>query len=312
MTDSQTLGHGALEHPAAKPVLADISVAIPTLGRPILRQSIAAIHDGDAWPAAVIVVHQGDDPEVDGWLEEYRRAGLVVRYVRSSERGRARGVNRGLEAATTTYVAITDDDCLAAPDWVRRMAEEIRETPHMIITGRVDAVGDELPVAVNTTADPWVRERPVITHDVLCGGNMVIARATLAKTGYFDEDPRVATAEDCEFSYRALSAGVPIRYVPTAAVSHVGWRAIDDRRAQYRSYARSHGGFYGKYLRELDWFIAVRVGIHHYKAIRRWILGTITRDADQAASGYAYLTGLTPGILRGMRGTGPGVVRPKG
>jgi GT2 family glycosyltransferase len=312
MKSNDTAGAGSERVAARKPVLADISVAIPTLGRPILQRAISALFDGDAWPAEVIVVHQGDDPAVERWLDGYRDRGLVVRYIRSSERGRARGVNRGLEAAATPYVAITDDDCLAAPDWVVRMAEEIRATPDFIITGRVDAEGDELPVAVNTTPEAWTRYRPVITHDVLCGGNMVIARATIARTGPFDEDPRVATAEDCEFSYRALSAGVPIRYVPTAAVSHVGWRPLDGRRAQYRSYARSHGGFYGKYLRERDAFIAIRVGIHHYKAVRRWILGTIFRDADQAASGYAYLTGLLPGIIRGLRGNGPGVVRPEG
>lgn len=274
MTSSRRADVSTERVAAQKPVLDDISVAIPTLGRPILERAIAAIFHGDAWPAEVIVVHQGEDPEVERWLEEYRNRGLAVRYIQSAERGRARGVNRGLEAASTPFVAITDDDCLAAPDWVLRMAEEIRATPDSIITGRVDAEGDELPVAVNTTTEPWTRYRPVITHDVLCGGNMVIARATIAKTGPFDEDPRVATAEDCEFSYRALSAGVPIRYVPTAAVSHVGWRPLDGRRAQYRSYARSHGGFYGKYLRERDAFIAVRVGIHHVNSeYTAWTLG---------------------------------------
>jgi GT2 family glycosyltransferase len=293
-----------------KPVLSDISVAIPTLGRPILQESIAAIHDGDAWPHEVIVVHQGDDPDVDRWLDAFRRRGLTIRYIPSAERGRARGVNRGIEAANTRFVAVTDDDCLAAPDWVARMAEEARATPDAIITGRVDAAGDETPVAVRGTTEPWVRERPVLRHDVLCGGNMLISRATFARTGPFDEDPRLATAEDCEFSYRALRGGVPIRYVPSAAVSHVGWRPLGDRRAQYRSYARSHGGFYGKYLRERDGFIALRVLVHHNKALYRWIAGTLRRDQDRAASGFAYLTGLLPGILRGFRAGGPSVVRP--
>jgi GT2 family glycosyltransferase len=284
-----------------KPVLADLSVAIPTLGRPILAESIAAIADGDAWPSEVIVVHQGDDPEVDRRLDEFRQRGLRIRYIRSAERGRARGVNRGIEAASTRFVAITDDDCLAAPDWVVRMRARLEAAPDRIITGRVDERGDEPTVAARVTPHAWVVDRPRLGEDVLCGGNMGIARERFLALGKLDESPAMRTAEDCEFSYRALRAGTPIAYAPDVAVAHVGWRGGADRLAQYRSYARSHGGFYAKYLRRGDLFIVARVVVHHLRALRRWIAGRLTRDPERAVNGWAYLTGLLPGIVAGWR-----------
>jgi GT2 family glycosyltransferase len=117
----------------------------------------------------------------------------------------------------------------------------------------------------------------------------------------FDEHPSVRTSEDGEWSYRALRAGVPIYYVPDACVRHFGWRDEAQRTTQYQDYARSHGGFYGKYLRQGDWFIALRVIVHYYRDLRRWVRGTLTGDQEAALYGRAYVTGLLPGIIAGFR-----------
>jgi GT2 family glycosyltransferase len=119
--------------------------------------------------------------------------------------------------------------------------------------------------------------------------------------GLLDEDPRLRTAEDGEWAYRALRAGVPIIYAPEVAVRHFGWRDDSKRRTQYRDYARSHGGFYGKYLRQGDWFIALRVLVHLVRALHWWLRGTMNGDQELTVFGRAYLTGLLPGILAGMR-----------
>jgi hypothetical protein len=71
--------------------------------------------------------------------------------------------------------------------------------------------------------------------------------------------------------------------------------------AQYASYARSQGGFYGKYLRQGDLFIALRATVHLVRAGRRWAVGVLTREAEVARIGRAYLTGLIPGIVAGWR-----------
>lgn len=284
-----------------RPVLQDVTVVIPTLGRAILRDSLQAIAAGDAWPGCLIVVNQGPMSDIPHWIDELRARGLDARHIPSSQKGRASGVNRGLERIETRFAAITDDDCLVEDDWLSSLVRRLREAPGIIVTGRVEAEGDEPAVALMTARAPALYRRPLLQRDVLCGGNMGLSREVLARIGLLDEDPRLCAAEDCEWSYRALRAGVPIAYAPEVVVRHLGWRDEAQRYEQYQAYARSHGGFYGKYLRQGDMFIALRVVIHLLRALKRWAVGVATGDRDKALNGRAYLTYLLPGIAVTLR-----------
>jgi len=285
-----------------RPVLADLSVVIPTLGRPILESSLACIARGDAWPAEILVVDQGTNPDVPGFLTRLSEVGLPARHVASTRRGRAIGLNLGFANLGTERVAVTDDDCLAEPDWLRRMHAALRSHGTAIVSGRVEAAGAEAVVALVTDREPAIYRKPRLKFDAMSGGNMGTSRDVLRRVGPFDEDPRIALSEDGEWCYRALRAGVPVAYAPDVAVRHYGWRGTEARGAQYRAYARSHGAFYAKYLRRGDGFIALRAALHLLRAARRWGLGALRGDADGAARGRAYALGLLPGIVAALRG----------
>lgn len=282
-----------------------ITVVIPTLGRAILRRALDAIASGTLPPAEVIVVDQGQSTEVESMLRDLQGRGIPARWIPSTERGRARGVNRGIVAVATRFLAITDDDCLVHPDWLELVRKHLDESPDSIVTGRVDS-GDETVLSSVHHADARVQRRPSVRFDRLSGGNMALAKATADRIGGLDEDPRISTAEDVEFAYRALRAGVPIRYAPEIAVTHLGWRDELQREGQYASYARSHGAFYGKYLRRGDAFIAARAILHWLRAFRRWITSTLRGDRERARYARQYVFGLFPGIRAGWRRPGPG------
>ena len=285
---------------APRPVLEDISIVIPTLGRPILEQSLYWIMVGSAWPGCLIIVEQGSNPEVPGWLKRVQEIGIKVRHILSNQRGRSAGINRGLEQTDTRFVAITDDDCFVGEDWLRNMVDQLRQNPDAVVTGRVEAAGEEMIVTVTSTT-PSVQQRPRLKFDSMSGGNMGTSLATFRKVGLFEEDPVMATAEDAEWSYRALRKGVPLRYEPDVVVAHFGWRDEEKRVEQYRHYALSHGGFYGKYIRRGDLFIMIRALGHFVRALRRWVRGRLKGDAELALLGQAYCLNLLPGILSGMR-----------
>jgi GT2 family glycosyltransferase len=154
---------------------------------------------------------------------------------------------------------------------------------------------------VVTSRELAVLRKPRLSFDTLSGGNMGASQEAFARVGLLDEDPRVRCAEDGEFAYRALRAGVPILYDPEIVVWHHGWRERTERVAQFSAYARSHGAFYGKYLRRGDWFIGVRAVAHFTRALRRWARGLAFGDREVAMIGRAYVVGLLPGILAGMR-----------
>jgi GT2 family glycosyltransferase len=276
----------------------DVTVVIPTLGRPILQRTLDAIAAGTRQPAEVIVVDQGQSPDIGAMVRGLVARGVAARWIPSTQRGRARGVNRGIEASTTRFVAITDDDCLVHPDWLERLAAKLEEDPGSIVTGRVEA-GDATVLSAVTSRMPVVQRRPSPRFDRLSGGNMGLARSVVTRIGGLDEDPTVRTAEDAEYAYRALRAGVAIRYAPDVTVTHLGWRDDNARGEQYADYARSHGGFYGKYLRRGDAFIALRALLHWARATRRWAASALRGDRERARAARAYVVGLFAGIKAG-------------
>lgn len=283
-----------------RPILNDISIVIPTLGRQILEQSLFWILVGSAWPACLIVVEQGANPEVAAWLHRVLEVGVRVKHILSDQRGRSAGINRGLEQVDTRFVAITDDDCFVSEDWLLSMANQLRLSPEAVVTGRVEAAGEDMVVVVDST-EPSIQKKPRLKFDSMSGGNMGTSLAVFKKVGLFHEDPVMATAEDAEWAYRALRKGVTIRYEPEVVLAHFGWRDESKRVEQYRHYALSHGGFYGKYLRHGDLFILARAAGHFGRALRRWIRGTVARNTELAMLGKAYCLNLLPGIRAGMR-----------
>jgi GT2 family glycosyltransferase len=181
------------------------------------------------------------------------------------------------------------------------MAAQLREDPGAIITGRVEAEGNQEGVITVTSRTARIQRRPGLKYDSMCGGNMGAAVAVIKRIGLLDEDPCLRTAEDCEYAYRALRSGVPIIYAPDVVVRHFGWRQESERAAQYRDYGRSHAGFFGKYLHRGDWFIALRVLTHLLRSLRRWLRGVVNANKDLAINGRAYVAELVPGIIAGWR-----------
>jgi GT2 family glycosyltransferase len=230
--------------------------------------------------------------------------GMSAKHVPSTQKGRAAGINRGLEGVTTRFVMITDDDCLVDKDWIKNMGQQLRGNPEAIVTGRVEAAGEGDVLIVVNSEKAAIYRRPRLKFDAMSGGNMGTSMGVVRRVGLFDEDFCLRTAEDCEWSYRALRRGIPIIYSPKVSVKHCSWRDKEERVIQYRTYAQSHGGFYGKYIRKGDLFIVLRAIVHHLRALRRWLRGIITQDKELALCGRAYFTGMLPGIIAGIRGGG--------
>ena len=284
-----------------KPVLDDISIVIPTLGRSILEECLVNIISGSRWPRAVIIVHQGDQPTIRDLAELVNVIGIEAVYIHSVERGKPSAINMAFAHARTRFVCMTDDDCFVDPNWLQNMHTCLLTNPNWIITGRVEPAGNET-VAIVQSRESSVQYRPRFKYDLFLGGNMGAAMNVIRRVGPFDEDPLLQNAaEDAEWGYRALKKGIPIAYAPEVVVSHFGWRDRKEKSARFKAYAHGHGSFYGKYLRRGDWFILARAVGHIMRALRRWIKGKLKGDAELALLGKSYFLNLIPGILAGLR-----------
>ena len=279
----------------------DITLVIPTLGRPILGRTLAAVAAGDVRPGRVVIVDQGRRPETAALAEEMLLRGIDILYLPSARQGKSAGLNEGIARVETRFFVITDDDCLVAPDWIARFGDRLRRHAPAIVTGRVEAGDGDVQLSVATSETEEIQRRPRLRFDRLSGGNVGMPLEVARRVGPFAEDPCMRAAEDTEYAYRALRSGVPIVYAPEVVVEHLGWRDALQREDRYRNYALSHGGFFGWYLRRGDAFIALRVVVHLLRALRRWLTGTLRGDSDVAGNGRAYVMSLWPGLRAGWR-----------
>lgn len=289
----------------AKPCAGDVTVAIPTLGRPLLRDCLTSIAEADVWPALLLVVDQGRSQAVGEWLADLRDAGMDAVHLPSDETGIASATNHALEQVRTRFVAVTHDDCRVHRTWVAAIAERLPGLGDAILTGRVEPHGGGVVPTVVTATEPTVHRAPRVDGDDLFPPNMAFPVSLLERIGPLDEHPSLRSAgEDNDWAYRALRAGVPIVYDPAVVVAHVAWQPESALPAIYRRYARGQGAFYGKHLRHGDLFIARRVARDLARA--PWLLarGLVSRNTNLLAMASGELRGLLPGILAGLRNRG--------
>jgi GT2 family glycosyltransferase len=286
------------------PMHPDLTVVVPTIGRPVLSTCLSALADGTTWPAQIIVVDQSASSAVADRVARLRDRGMDAVHVPSRQKGAAAARNRGLERAGTAFVAAVDDDCCIAPDWSDRLMERLRAHAGAIISGRVDPEGEQPLPSTITAVAPTVHTRPLRDRDPLFTGNMGTELATFDHVGLFDESPSLAGAEDNDWGYRALRLGVPIVYAPEVAVTHLDWRDAEELEGIYRRYARAQGSFYGKHLRRHDLFIAGRAVRDLLRGPWLVMRAVATGNHELRVLGRAEVRGILPGILAGLRGAG--------
>jgi len=296
-----TLADLAAADLAPRPALSDIAVLIPTLGRDTLRACLHSIAIGTAWPARLAVVDQGDNAEVGAWLARLDEAGLRTEHVKCETKGIPVAMNTGLSLVRTDLVAVTHDDCRVFEDWLETLAGHLRANRKAVVTGRVEpgeGGGDGVVLSVRTLPEPRDYTRRPFRRDVLYPNNMGLAVSVFEQVGPFDTHPlfRLA-AEDNDWGYRALSAGVPILYRPDAAVYHVDWRDRGQRARTYRVYARGQGAFYAKHLRRGDLLMAVRALMHFASGPWKCLRGVLTGNWDLVTNGRAICAELLPGMV---------------
>ena len=194
-----------------------MSVVVPTRNRaPRLRELLGSLAAqtlaGEQFE--VVVVDDGSTDDTDAVLAE-ASGRLSLRTVRPGETGNAaRARNAGWRAAAAPVVAFTDDDCVAAPEWLRAGLHGFDDGPAAIVQGPTQPRQDELD-----QLGPFSRTLnvPAETHEYpTC--NVFYPRALLEDLGGFDE--RFSRGEDTDLAWRAMAVGWPARFAPAARVEH--------------------------------------------------------------------------------------------
>jgi GT2 family glycosyltransferase len=284
---------------------ADVSVVVPTLGRPrLLDGLLASLAACDPAPAEVLVIDQSADQASREPVARY--GALGVRLVSCDGSGAARARNVGFRQSSCEVVLCTDDDCTVAPDWVGRAAALMQAWPDGIVTGRVIPAGDAGRVPSTKVGRVSQEYTGLRVFDVLYSGNMAAPRSRVLALGGFDE--RLSPADDNDLCYRWLQAGHALRYEPDLVVWHHDWRTSHALERLAVEYARGQGAFYGKHVRRGDIRLLAFAGRDLAFGLRGTAAGWARRRRDGFDWRRGVLRGLPAGFVYGLRraGGGPG------
>lgn len=281
------------------------TVVIATRNRPeLLLATVESILDGSVRPDEIVVVDQSTHPQP--FTSQLTGAGnTAIHQLRVPPAGLSAARNVGLRAATGEIVAVTDDDMLAATHWLESLLRALsRAGADVVVTGRVDAGVAEVPGAFAPAAHAFEgvqRFRGRLPIDVLAGGNMALYRSTLGRIGLFDErlgaGSKYPAAEDNDFGFRVLAAGLEIEYVPDAILLHRAWRTSSEYFSLRWRYGLGKGGFYAKHLRADGGGLASRAATDVWRRVRRFPRLAVSHPRQAAADAF-YVAGVAVGLAR--------------
>ncbi len=169
-----------------------------------------------------------------------------VRYVREDVAGSSTARNRALLEAKGEVIALTDDDAVPDPNWLRSLLWNFSDPRVMCVTGLV------MPLELETEAQEWFERysphgrgferrifdgahcNPLIVAPVGVSASMALRKSSIDCIGLFDEALGVGTpakcGEDHELYTRILTAGYRIVYEPRAVSWHRHRREWEDLR----------------------------------------------------------------------------------
>jgi len=202
------------------------SIVVPTYNRPFqLMNCLGALAELD-YPRAcfeVIVVDDGSTLSLHE-IEEAFSAKLSLVFVRQANAGPAAARNTGARHAKGQYIAMTDDDCAPASDWLTCLARQLEKDPTQLYGGRIlnGLPGNRYAVVSQTILEEayaWHRTAEGFPR-FFATNNVAVSADSFHKIGGFHETFRNAGAEDREFCDRWLHNRHPMAYVPDAIVYH--------------------------------------------------------------------------------------------
>lgn len=204
----------------------ELSIVVPTCGREAsLRRLLAALaRQVDAPPFDVVVVLDGapqpnlDPPDRHTWP-------FVLRIASQPPRGAAVARNTGARLALSKLLLFLDDDVEPGARTVRAHVDFHATHPRAIGAGDLAPVptargfiGMALTGWWESMCDHLRDPRHRFTFRDLLTGHCSIRRAVFDELGEFDNS--LLCHEDFEFGYRALGAGVDIRFVEGTDTRH--------------------------------------------------------------------------------------------
>lgn len=233
-----------------------ISVIISTRNRG--NEVILAVESilNNRYPSfEIVIVDQSDGEDTVVALRPFAQDARIV-CVRSPEVGISSGRNRGVRMSKGTLIAITDDDCEVAPDWLPKLVAAFEVDTRVGVVFGTTAAGEH--AAEQGLIPAYGVSRPFLARRLRdkpggMGACMAFRRDVWERLNGFDQRLGVGAAflagEDTDFTARALLAGYFVYETPDVRVIHHGFRQLEEAGALTFSYWYGTGAALTKILK---------------------------------------------------------------
>ena len=235
-----------------------ISALICTRDRPgPLACAVRSLLASEKVELELIVVDQSQGPESEHTLAELA-ADRRLRYVRARTRGKGAALNEGLQLAGGEFVACTDDDCEASPDWVEGMVRALESQPTAavvlcnVMAGPYDRTAGYVPT-YERRCNRLLRSIGACRDGLGFGAGMIFRRDVVLGLGGFDETfgpgARFASGDDHDLCHRVLLRGWHVYETTDISILHHGFLTFAQGRTHTRRDWTSAGATGAKLLR---------------------------------------------------------------
>jgi GT2 family glycosyltransferase len=209
-----------------------VTVIVVTLNNlNLLRNCLRSLYAQDYGVIEIVVVDNGSDEDIKGMLAEEFPEVRAVRL--NKNHGFAGGNNRGIETAQGKYVALINNDAVAASQWISSLVAtaesdaNIGAAASIVIDGNRPEVLDScgVGIALDGMSRQAMRGMPVpqLTQPkevlLFSGCACLLRTEALKEVGLFDED-FFAYCEDTDLGLRMRMASWNIVIAPGAYVHH--------------------------------------------------------------------------------------------
>ncbi len=211
----------------AKSALPFVTVVVPALNE---ASTIAAHLEsllGQTYPRdryEVVLVDNGSTDDTAAIAARF-----PVRILHESVRSAYVARNKAIRDSEGEYLAFTDADCIALPNWLESLVAAAQKTGALLVAGQIDYKLKHDNLAnqfMLLRYSPETRRMNIERFHCAPTGNLLVGRALFDRFGTFDP---LATASDDEFSKRMAANGYPPLFASDAVVVHM----CDLRNSEY-------------------------------------------------------------------------------
>jgi len=221
-------------------MLPSVSVVIPMRNEAkILKRCLRAMERLD-YPEDLLEIVIVNDGSTDNTRELILGTNwsFNYKYIETEGVGVSKARDIGVKRASGDFIAFTDADCIAGPDWIKSLIEPFDDNVAAVGGPNVTPEDDKpfakcVGLALSFLSKPGARYAyegdsiHEIHHNPTC--NVMYRKSVLEEVGGFNHD--LVTTDDEELDYRIRKRGYKIIYTPFARVRHY-------RRPNWRKYVR--------------------------------------------------------------------------